>query len=120
MDAKFARISPFQVDPEKIMDTFGISDEDFAPAAESEKESMVEKHKSVSYWRDAWRRFRANTVSMVALGVFVLCLLFGAFGALCAMILFRHKTRKISFLITVPVLAVIQVAAVVVFKVCLT
>ena len=52
--------------------------------------------------------------------LFVLCLLFGAFGALCAMILFRHKTRKISFLITVPVLAVIQVAAVVVFKVCLT
>ena len=80
MDAKFARISPFQVDPEKIMDTFGISDEDFAPAAESEKESMVEKHKSVSYWRDAWRRFRANTVSMVALGIFVLCLIFAFVG----------------------------------------
>ena len=80
MDAKFARISPFQVDPEKIMETFGLSDEDFAPAAESEKESMVEKHKSVSYWRDAWRRFRANTVSMVALGIFVLCLIFAFVG----------------------------------------
>ena len=82
MDAKFARISPFQVDPDKIMDIFGLSDGDFAPAAESEKESMVEKHKSVSYWRDAWRRFRANTVSMVALFVFVLCLLFAFVGPL--------------------------------------
>ena len=80
MDAKFARISPFQVDPDKIMDTFGLSDEDFAHAAESEKESMVEKHKSVSYWRDAWRRFRANTVSMVALFIFALCLLFAFVG----------------------------------------
>ena len=41
---------------------------------------MVEKHKSVSYWRDAWRRFRANTVSMVALGIFALCLLFAFVG----------------------------------------
>ena len=80
MDAKFARISPFQVDPDKIMDTFGLSDEDFAHAAESEKESMVEKHKSVSYWRDAWRRFRANTVSMVALFIFARCLLFAFVG----------------------------------------
>jgi len=82
MDAKFARISPFQVDPDKIMDTFGLTDGDFAPAAESEKESMVETHKSVSYWRDAWRRFRANTVSMVALFVFALCLLFAFVGPL--------------------------------------
>ena len=80
MDAKFAKISPFQVDPDKIPDTFALTSEDFAPAGESEKAAMVEKHKSVSYWRDAWRRFRANTVSMVALGIFVLCLLFAFVG----------------------------------------
>ncbi|MBR0352121.1 MAG: ABC transporter permease [Oscillospiraceae bacterium] len=79
MDAKFAKISPFQVDPDKIPP---LTDEDFAPAAENEKEAMVEKHKSVSYWRDAWRRFRANTVSMVALGIFILCLLFAFVGPL--------------------------------------
>ena len=79
MDAKFAKISPFQVDPDKIPP---LTDEDFAPAAENEKEAMVEKHKSVSYWRDAWRRFRANTVSMVALGIFILCLLFAFIGPL--------------------------------------
>ena len=41
---------------------------------------MVQMHKSVSYWRDAWRRFKANTVSMVALAVFILCLLFAFVG----------------------------------------
>ena len=77
MDGKFAKLSPFQVDPDKIPP---LSAEDFAPAAEEEKAAMVEKHKSVSYWRDAWRRFRANTVSMVALAVFTLCLLFAFVG----------------------------------------
>lgn len=78
--ANLSSISPFRPDPDKIMEAFGLNDSDFSPADESEKESMVEKHKSVSYWRDAWRRFRANTVSMVALGIFVLCLLFAFVG----------------------------------------
>ena len=43
--------------------------DDFAPATAEEKASMVGKHKSVSYWRDAARRFRQNHVSMVALVV---------------------------------------------------
>lgn len=77
MDGKFAKLSPFQVDPDKIPP---LNAEDFTPAAEEEKAAMVEKHKSVSYWRDAWRRFRANTVSMVALAVFTLCLLFAFLG----------------------------------------
>ena len=77
MDGNFAKISPFQIDPEKIPP---LTEEDFAPAVESEKASMVQMHKSISYWRDAWRRFRANTVSMVALAVFVLCLLFAFLG----------------------------------------
>ena len=78
MEGKYAKLSPFHVDPEKIEAMF--REEDFLPAGESEKAAMVEKHKSVSYWRDAWRRFRANTVSMVALGVFILCLLFAFVG----------------------------------------
>ena len=77
MDGKFAKISPFHVDPEKIE---SLMPADFELAGDSEKEAMVEMHKSVSYWRDAWRRFRSNTVSMVALGVFILCLLFAFVG----------------------------------------
>ena len=80
MDGKFAKISPFQVDPDKIPQNFDLNEEDFLPAEEAEKASMVEKHKSVSYWKDAWRRFRKNTVSMVALAIFLVCLLFAFLG----------------------------------------
>lgn len=76
----FAKISPFMVDPEPIEEMFQTGPEDFEPATETEKESVVEKHKSVSYWRDAWRRFRKNTVSMVALFVFFVILLFAFVG----------------------------------------
>ena len=78
MSQKFAKFSPFMVDPESIEKTF--SADDFAPASLEERESVVEKHKSVSYWRDAARRFRKNTVSMVALFIFILLLLFAFVG----------------------------------------
>jgi ABC-type dipeptide/oligopeptide/nickel transport system permease subunit len=80
VSGKFAKISPFQVDPEKIEEIFSLTSADFQPADEDEKAAMEEMRKSVSYWRDAWRRFRANTVSMVALAVFILCLLFAFVG----------------------------------------
>ncbi len=76
----FAKVSPFMVDPEPIEEAFLLSPEDLEKATETEKESVVEKHKSISYWRDAWRRFRKNTVSMVALFVFILILLFAFLG----------------------------------------
>ena len=80
MKAPFGKISPFHVDPDKVMETFGIEDGDFNKASDNEKESMVEMHKSISYWKDALRRFRSNTVSMVALFVFLLCLFFAFVG----------------------------------------
>ena len=80
MNGKFAKFSPFHVDPEKIEQTFSLTAEDFIPANDDEKAAMEEKHKSVSYWRDAWRRFRSNTVSMVALVIFVICLIFAFIG----------------------------------------
>lgn len=40
----------------------------------------------------------------------------GGFGALCAMILFRHKTMKRPFLIWIPVLACLDVAILVVIR----
>ena len=80
MKETFAKLSPFQVDPARVMGEYGLSAMDFEPASSEEKESMVETRKSVSYWKDAWRRFKANTVSMVALAVFILCLIFAFIG----------------------------------------
>lgn len=80
MKETFRKVSPFQVDPAPIMEAYGLNDADFEPASKEERYSMEEKHKSISFWQDAWRRFRSNTVSMVALGVFVVCLLFAFLG----------------------------------------
>ncbi len=80
MKQAFSKLSPFQVDPERVWADYGISESDFAPASETEKENMVEVRKSVSYWRDAARRFKKNTVSMVALLVFIMMLLFAFAG----------------------------------------
>ena len=49
--------------------------------------------------------------------LFFFCFLYGAFGGLCSMIFFRHKTKHMSFKIIVPILAIIQIAAIVYFKV---
>ena len=80
MKQAFKKISPFQVDPETVWADYNISASDFEPATDSEKENMVEIRKSVSYWRDAARRFKRNTVSMVALAVFIIVLIFAFIG----------------------------------------
>ncbi len=80
MKQAFKEFSPFQVDPDKVWADYEITDSDFAPATNEEKESMVEIRKSVSYWRDAARRFKKNTVSMVALFVFLVILFFAFAG----------------------------------------
>ena len=80
MKQAFKEFSPFQVNPDKVWADYDLSSADFAPATESEKESMVEVRKSVSYWRDAARRFKKNTVSMVALAIFIVTLIFAFVG----------------------------------------
>ena len=80
MKQAYKKFSPFQVDPEKVWADYNINPSDFEPATETEKEDMIEVRKSVSYWKDAARRFKNNTVSMVALGVFIIALLFAFVG----------------------------------------
>lgn len=70
----------FHTDADSIMDLNQMSDADFEAASSDEKKSMVQMHKSVSYWKDAWRRFKRNHVSMGALGVFILILIFAFIG----------------------------------------
>jgi len=59
---------------------FDILDDDFNLAAEDEKKNMVHMHRSVSYWKDAARRFKANKVSVAALFVFLLFIIFVLIG----------------------------------------
>ncbi|MFT4143566.1 MAG: ABC transporter permease [Mobilitalea sp.] len=45
--------------------------EDFLPASEEEKESLVAMRESVGFWRDGFRRLKKNKVAMVSLFVVI-------------------------------------------------
>ena len=72
----------FQLNLDKIPGFDNLTTEDFDVASAGEKASMVETRKSVSYWKDALRRFKANKVSMAALIMFLLIFLFAFLGPL--------------------------------------
>ncbi len=80
MEKKPMRFNLFHANVDDILATNEFSSADFESATAQEKESMVEKHKSVSYWKDAVRRFKNNSVSMVALAVVLLLTLFAFAG----------------------------------------
>lgn len=84
----------FQPNYDKVSGLDALSADDFALASGEEKEAMVEKRQSVSYWRDAARRFRANKVSMAALLLFLLIFLFSYLGPLFVPYNYSDQYRK--------------------------
>ena len=73
----------------------------------------------ISYLLFAWDKHLAyyHRTRIPEALLFLTSFLFGAFGGLCGMIFFHHKTKHKSFLVTIPLLALIQIALIVVFKV---
>ena len=53
-----------------------VNPEDFLPATDSEKESLVVMRESVGFWRDGFRRLRRNKVAMVCLAVIIVIMIF--------------------------------------------
>ena len=58
--------------------SFQLNADDFLPATQDEKESLVVMRESVSFWKDGLRRFRKNKIAMSALCI-VLIIMFLAF-----------------------------------------
>ena len=40
-----------------------LTPEDFEPASQQERDDFIQDRQSVSYWKDAWRRLKKNTVA---------------------------------------------------------
>jgi oligopeptide transport system permease protein len=53
-----------------------LNPDDFLPASEEEKESLVVMRESVSFWKDGMRRFSKNKVAMVSLVVIIIIMIF--------------------------------------------
>ena len=73
-------IGSLQPDVEEILHWNDLPADAFEPASESEKENFIQDRKSVSYWKDAWRRLRRNKVAMVAMVIVILLALFAFIG----------------------------------------
>ncbi len=56
--------------------SFQLKVDDFMPASEQEKESLIVMRPSISFWKDAMRRLRANKIAMVCLCVILLVAIF--------------------------------------------
>lgn len=80
MSEKKIVLGSLQPDVEDILKWNDFSDTDFQKADAAEKEDFIPQRSSVSYWADAWRRLKKNTVAMVALGVLVFISLFAFLG----------------------------------------
>lgn len=83
MEKRNKSLFTFHIDADSILRLNDIprpSEQDFESATANEKEHFIEKRKSVSYWQDAWRRLRKNTIAMIALVVIFLILLFAFVG----------------------------------------
>lgn len=52
-----------------------LNPEDFLPATDEEKQSLVVMRESVSFWKDGFRRLRKNKVAMVSLIVIILIMI---------------------------------------------
>ena len=57
-----------------------IPDDLFVKADAIEKEAVVQDRKSISYWADARRRFKANKVAIGAVVIFALLMIFAFIG----------------------------------------
>ncbi len=80
MEKKSLKFNLFHAKVDDILKMNELSASDFESATAQEKAAMVEQHKSVSYWKDAVRRFKNNSVSMVALAVVILLTIFAFAG----------------------------------------
>ena len=56
--------------------TFHLKADDFIPASDDEKRSLVIMRESVSFWQDGSRRLRKNKVAMVSAAVLLLVIIF--------------------------------------------
>jgi len=57
-----------------------LNPDDFILSTMEEKEAFIPRHKSVSYWKDAWRRLRKNYVAMVSLALILFFMVFAYLG----------------------------------------
>lgn len=71
-----------------------LNPEDFLPASEEEKESLVIMRESVSFWKDGFRRLVKNKVAMVSLVVILIVMIFSFIVPSFILIPIRNRSKE--------------------------
>ena len=91
---KYNKFGSLQLNADDIMKwNEELPENAFEPASSEEKENFIQDRKSVSYWKDAWRRLRKNTVAMVALGIIILLTIFAFVGPMIVPYTYKQQIR---------------------------
>lgn len=90
---KFNKLGSLQPNIDDIMKWNEVPQDSFEPATSEEKENFIQDRKSVSYWADAWRRLRKNTVAMVALCIIIVLVIFGFVGPQVVPYTYKEQVR---------------------------
>ncbi|MDO5718225.1 MAG: ABC transporter permease [Tissierellia bacterium] len=96
MSDRFEKLKLVSLQPDlEIFEKFGVEleEDDLIPATDEEKSSFIQTAPSISYWKDAWRRLKANRVAMVSLGFLVFVFLFAFIGPLFMPVDFSTQMR---------------------------
>ena len=90
---RFHKPGSLQPNIEDILQWNDLPADAFEPATSEEKENFIQDRRSVSYWKDAWRRLRKNTVAMVALVIIILLTIFAFVGPAVVPYTYKQQIR---------------------------
>ena len=90
---RFHKPGSLQPNIEDILQWNDLPADAFEPATSEEKENFIQDRRSVSYWKDAWRRLRKNTVAMVALVIIILLAIFAFVGPAVVPYTYKQQIR---------------------------
>lgn len=90
---RFNKPGSLQPNIEDILQWNDLPADAFDPATSEEKENFIQDRRSVSYWKDAWRRLRKNTVAMVAMVIIILLSVFAFVGPSVVPYTYKQQIR---------------------------
>ena len=90
---RYQRPGSLQPNIEDILEWSELPQDAFDEASSQEKADFIKVRKSVSYWKDAWRRLRKNKVAMVALAIIIILVLFAFVGPKLVPYTYKQQIR---------------------------
>ena len=83
-----------QYNPE-LLKKYDVSEDDLVLATSSEKEGIDQMRPSVTYWKDAFARFRRNKLAIVMFFILMVIILLAIFGPIASPYTYKGQSRDV-------------------------